>query len=181
MKNAFALVLSIGLICAGCGSRSSAPASVLASNPTTLVAFGAGPDLTSTTTVGVRLDVKSFIDPEYGFVLGYFKGKLATRTQVISVSPGKNIKFVNVDNNDAHTASFLGKATGEKAPWPAHFNGSMTQSPKGTAIGTKNFSTGTLNPGQTSLVYSTGLPGFYMIGCAFHYDSNKMRTVIIVE
>jgi len=30
-------------------------------------------------------------------------------------------------------------------------------------------------------VYETGIPGFYMFGCAYHYDSNEMRTVIIVH
>jgi plastocyanin len=38
-----------------------------------------------------------------------------------------------------------------------------------------------LNPGQKSLRYTTGLPGFYMFGCAFHYDGFGMRTVIIVH
>jgi hypothetical protein len=76
--------------------------------------------------------------------------------------------------------SFLGNATATHAPFPAAFNGSGTRSPAGTAIGTTNFSTGAINPGQASLVYETGLPGFYMVGCAFHYDSNHMRTVFIV-
>jgi len=44
-----------------------------------------------------------------------------------------------------------------------------------------NFSTGALSSGTKSVLYNTGLPGLYMVGCAFHYNSNGMRTVIIVK
>jgi len=131
--------------------------------------------------VGVRLfGEKSINDPHYGFILGYFNGTTSTTSEVLHLTMGESVRFINVDSGAPHTVSFLGDATATHAPFPPSFNGSGTQSPAGTAIGTKNFSTGTLNPSQMSLVYETGLPGFYMMGCAFHYDSFNMRTVIIV-
>jgi streptogramin lyase/plastocyanin len=132
--------------------------------------------------VGVRLIGESPItDPNYGFILGYFNGTSSTTSQVVHLTMGESVQFFSVDGSLPHTVSFLGNATATHAPWPPSFNGSSTQSPAGTAIGTTNFSTGALNPGQMSLVYETGLPGFYMVGCAFHYNSSNMRTVIIVQ
>ena len=132
--------------------------------------------------VGVRLiGESSFTDPNYGFILGYFNGTTSTTSQVVRLTMGESVRFINVDGSLPHTVSFLGDATATHAPWPPSFNGSSTQSPAGTSIGTTNFSTGALSPGQMSLVYETGLPGFYMVGCAFHYNSSSMRTVIIVQ
>jgi plastocyanin len=136
----------------------------------------------ATANVGVRLtNEKSFLTRHYGKVLGYFKGKTSPTSQVVVLLSNTNVVFDNVDSSLAHTGSFLGDATKTHAPWPAHFNGSSTQSKAGTPIGTTGFSTGTLLPGKSSLVYTTGAPGFYMFGCAFHYDLDSMRTVIVVK
>jgi plastocyanin len=93
---------------------------------------------------------------------------------------GGSVLFQNVDT-EPHSAAFLGDATANSAPWPGSFNGSTTQSPAGTAIGTTGWATGSLNPSQKSPIYETGLPGFYMIGCQYHYNTNEMRTVIVVH
>ena len=133
-------------------------------------------------SVGVRLTGESSINgPPYGFELGYFNGLTSTVSETVMLSAGESVQFQNVDTVLTHTASFLGDATQNNAPWPSVFNGSSTQSPAGTPIGTSGFSTGPLSPGQKSLLYETGLPGFYMIGCAFHYDPDSMRTVIVVH
>jgi hypothetical protein len=123
-------------------------------------------------------------DPNYGIVLGYFltTGPLNTQSQVITVPAAAVVTFKNFDIvGISHTASFLGLATANGAPWPAPFNGGSTQSPAGTVIDTPMFSTGPLDGGQSSLAYVTPPPGFYMFGCFFHYDSNGMRTVIIAQ
>jgi virginiamycin B lyase len=134
----------------------------------------------SLTTVGVRLNGElSITDPNYGFELGYAKGS-GTTTQTISLKAGTYVHFKNLDTTQ-HTASLLGNATANNAPWPGSFSGGMTASLKLTAIGTTGFSTGAIDPGKTSRVYATGLPGFYMIGCGFHYNPNEMRTVIVVH
>lgn len=134
----------------------------------------------SLTTVGVRLNGElSINDPNYGFELGYAKGA-GTTTQTVSLKMGTYVHFKNFDTV-THTASLLGNATANNAPWPGSFSGGMTISPKLTAIGSAGFSTGAIDPGITSKVYATGLPGFYMIGCGFHYNPNEMRTVIVVH
>ena len=182
---AWSLALGLGVMpfLAGCGGRvASAPAPGTAMPPVDIpfTSDDVSPDITA--TVGVRLTgEKPFQSAHYGQVLGYFKGRTAKTSQVVTVSPNINVAFVNVDSSLPHTASFLGKATSTHAPWPGAFNGSSKASPAGTAIGTKGFSTGTINPGSHSALYSSGAPGFYMFGCAFHYDSSGMRTVVIVK
>ena len=124
------------------------------------------------------------IDPNYGQVLGYFSstGTVNVNSQVVTVPAGAAVTFENFDKvNIAHTASFLGDATQNNAPWPSPFNGSGNQSPAGTVINTPLFSTGPIDGGATSLQYITPPPGFYMFGCFFHYDFNGMRTVIISQ
>lgn len=133
------------------------------------------------TTIGIRLNGElSFTDPNYGFELGYAVGTTSTQTQTLSLSMGESVQFKNVDTIP-HSAAFLGNATSNSAPWPGSFNGSTTKSPAGTAIGTTGWATGSLNPNKTSPIYETGLPGFYMIGCQYHYNTNEMRTVIVVH
>jgi len=133
-------------------------------------------------TVGIRLTGEQpFNDPNYGFELGYFDGTTSMTSQTVSLPTGESVRFKNVDTTLTHTASFLGDATQNSAPWPPSFNGSSTKSPANTVISTSNFSTGALLPGKASLVYETGVPGFYMFGCFFHYDPDEMRTVIIVH
>ena len=131
-------------------------------------------------TIGIRLNGElSFNDPNYGFELGYAVGS-GTQTQTIGLPMGESVRFKNLDTI-SHSAAFLGNATANSAPWPGAFNGSTTESPAGTAIGTTGWATGSLSPGKSSPIYETGLPGFYMVGCQFHYNSNEMRTVIVVH
>jgi plastocyanin len=135
-------------------------------------------------TVGVNLSAETpTTDPTYGRVLGYFNssGTINTTSQVVHLTAATNMVFQNFDNGIPHTASFLGNASASGATFPSSFNGSATQSPANTVISTQNFSTGALNAGSSSLQYNAGPPGFYMFGCAFHYDSDGMRTVVIVQ
>lgn len=132
------------------------------------------------TNVGIRLNGEmSIVDPNYGFELGYAVGT-GTQTQTISLPAGETVRFRNLDTIP-HSAAFLGDATLNSAPWPPTFDGSTTQSPAGTAVGTSGWATGSLNPTVASPLYETGMPGFYMIGCQYHYNTNEMRTVIIVH
>jgi len=91
------------------------------------------------------------------------------------------VVFTNVDSSLPHTGSLLGDATKKSAPWPSTFTGSSNASKAGTDISTTDFSTGTIDPGGSSAVYTASVPGFYMFGCAFHYISHGMRDIIIVK
>jgi hypothetical protein len=174
------------LALAGCGSQSmpamqpAQPAShSVAPGPAEMSTSG---DITvATENVGIRLDGESpKMNKHYGKVLGYFNGKTSTTSEIVKLTASTHVVFYNVDASAPHTASFLGNATKQMAPWPPSFNGSSSQSPAGTVISTTNFSTGALQPGSHSLKYNSGSPGFFMFGCFFHYNSNGMRTVIIV-
>jgi len=186
MKTSSVFIAVLALFAAGCAAHNSVidPAPVSASNSiATHPSDGATSDSgTGTLTVGIRLNGEaSIIDSRYGFILGYFKGKTSTTSQVVVLPMGRNVKFQNEDGFAQHTASFLGDATRNSAPWPTTFTGSGVPAPRGTAIGTPGFSSGVLAFGQRSALYTTGAPGFYMFGCFFHYVSDEMRTVIIVR
>ena len=185
VAGSLSFALAATALFAGCGGQSSTPAALpgAASNAAAVTRVPISDEglPNSTLTVGIRLsNTQPHTSKHYGKVLGYFKGTTSKVSQVVLLSANTNVVFTNVDSF-AHTASFLGDATRKSAPWPSSFNGTDKASAAGTAIGTTNFSTGTLNGGKSSAVYTTGSPGFYMFGCFFHYDSSGMRTVIIVR
>jgi plastocyanin len=133
--------------------------------------------------VGVNLfGTSAFTDAHYGMVHGYINGTTATVSQIVHITAGDPVVFKNVDlgYGASHTGSFLGNATATSASYPSSFNGSGTMSSAGTAIGTLHFSTGTLNAGQASAMYFAA-PGFYILGCAFHYNLYGMRTVVVAQ
>ena len=188
MKHAVGSIALAALILAGCSAHGSSASPVVPApaQPNVInlgvTEDGVVPDTTTVAKVGIRLTGESpFMSTRYGRVIGYFKGKTSLTSQIVSLPANTAVRFFNVDSGLTHTASFLGDATQNMAPWPSSFDGSSTKSPAGTAIGTTNWSTGALLAGSHSALYTTGIPGFYMIGCAFHYNLDGMRTVIIVK
>jgi plastocyanin len=187
MKHAVGSIALAALLLAGCSAHGSSASPVVpAPAQPNVINLGVVDDgVIDTVTVdkvGIRLNGETpLMSKRYGRVLGYFKGKTSTLSEIVSLPSSTEVRFFNVDPSFEHTASFLGDATQNGAPWPSSFNGSSTKSPAGTAIGTTNWSTGALLAGGHSVLYNTGMPGFYMIGCAFHYNLDGMRTVIIVK
>ena len=170
--------------CSGQSTTSFAPAQPASHSiaPAPAQLLDVSEDTITIKHVGVRLTGEApFTSPKYGVVLGYFNGKTSMNSEIVKLPAAATVIFSNVDTLRPHTASFLGDANSQGANWPTVFNGSSTPSPAFTAIGTTNFSTGAMSPGTHSKKYSSGSPGFYMFGCAFHYNSNGMRTVIIVQ
>ena len=168
------------LATAGCGGGGYGGSSYGINNPNPSPAPSIAP---GSQIVGLALSGESATaDPTYGTVLGYFNstGTINTTSGVIALTTAMPAVFRNFDTIP-HTASFLGDASGNGATFPLHFNGSGAASPANTVISTASFSSGTLNAGSSSLQYNSGPPGFYMFGCAFHYDSHGMRTVVIVQ
>jgi plastocyanin len=168
----------------GCGGQSATPPaagtmSAMSSAqglPVTRVGFD------SSDTVGINLTNQLPTKTRhYGKVLAYFAGNMITKSAVVTIASGSSVVFENLDSSNPHTAAFLGDATKLHAPWPATFTGGTIKSAAGTDISKKGFTTGTLMPGTTSAVYAANVPGFYMIGCYFHYLTHHMRTVIIVQ
>jgi plastocyanin len=178
--------LAIAML-AGCAGGAGTPSSTPAAQQAPMkIGFSDGglepAKKTKTFGVGIRLvNEKPDNDPTYGKLVGYFKGAKSKKAHVVTIKVGENVVFTNVDGTLTHTGSFLGDASSQGANWPTEFNGSETASPAGTDISTTNFSTGPLSPGNSSAVYVANVPGFYMFGCAFHYDDAGMRDIIIVQ
>lgn len=140
------------------------------------------PSTASAQTVVVRLTGETAAtDPTYGNILGYQLGSAGTTTQVVHLTANSTVQFVNMDATLPHTASFIQTWGGSyPSPFPPA-NLGPTASAAGTVISTANFSSGNINPGATSALYNTGGAATLIFGCAYHYDSNGMRTVVIVQ
>ncbi|HEY7992806.1 MAG TPA: hypothetical protein VID24_01185 [Candidatus Eremiobacteraceae bacterium] len=137
----------------------------------------------STETIGVNLTnptQAACTDPVYQAVKAYFVGSTVTTSAVVGVTASSTdvIQFMNLDFQP-HTANELGAWTGAYPQVTPNPN--KTPSPAGTDISSLKFTTGAINPGATSLGYIADVPGVYVIGCAFHYNTDNMRTIIIVK
>ncbi|HYK53058.1 MAG TPA: hypothetical protein VEV38_05970 [Candidatus Eremiobacteraceae bacterium] len=137
----------------------------------------------STETIGVNLTnpvQAACTDPTYLAVKGYFGGSTVAGSEVISLTASANdvVQFANLDIQP-HTATDLGAWTGAYPMVTPNPN--KTASPANTDISSAKFTTGPINPGSMSLGYTANVPGVYVLGCAFHYISDNMRTVIIVN
>lgn len=138
----------------------------------------------SAATVGIDLTGETPQTTAHdGTVLGFFNGtnpNTPNGSTVVTLTAATNVQFENVDASQPHTASFLGPFTGS---YPASFTNTNgpTASAAGVSISSPNFSAGNINPGGVSAVYSTGGSGVFIFGCAYHYVSNGMRTVIMVQ
>ncbi len=125
-------------------------------------------------------------DPTYGMVLGYSNGmnpSTPNGSSVVHLTANQAVQFGNVEATGtgvAHTASSLGPWSGSY-PAAGPTSAQQTASASGSSIGAAGFSSGTLNPGKVSKVFNSGASGgIYIFGCFFHYNSNNMRTVVIV-
>ncbi|HXW51355.1 MAG TPA: hypothetical protein VEJ41_05140 [Candidatus Acidoferrales bacterium] len=122
----------------------------------------------------------------YGGVLGYHAGDssaaFAGGPNTVNLTANQPVQFYNVEATAGglpHTASNLGAWSGS-FPAAGPVAAQQNPSPAGTTINTAGFSTGTIEPGAVSRVYNSGAAGMTVIGCFYHYNSNNMRTVVIV-
>ena len=167
-----------GAALAGCAGGTPFPAGAPTAPRNCVVAIAPA----GTETIGVNLTnpvQNACTDPTYQTVKGYFGGSTVTASQVVSVTASATdvISFANLDVQP-HTANDLGAWSGafpQVTPNP-----NKTPSPANTDISSPKFTTGAINPGSTSLNYIADVPGVYVLGCAFHYNSDDMRTIIIV-
>lgn len=120
----------------------------------------------------------------YGNVLGFFNGVSGnppSGSGVVNLTAATNVQFLNFEPSAGgfgqHTASFIQAWSGS---FPATPTIPSTAAAAGTSISSTGFSTGPINPASASAIYNSGGPGIFIFGCAFHYVSNGMRTVIIV-
>jgi plastocyanin len=182
-----ALIAAIALLsgCSAQGGAASPGGPISDSAGVGVLSRDAASDVTvgpnGTEVVGVSQNgIAKFTDPVYGEIWAYIKGTKAHVTHVIMLTSDQPVVFKNIDPEKGHTVAFLGDASKTSAPWPTSFDGGTKQSKAGTAVGTTGWNTGRLDQNSSSLVYNTGAPGFYMIGCEYHYKYG-MRNVLIVQ
>jgi hypothetical protein len=143
----------------------------------------------SAQVVGILLTGENAVnDPTYGNVLGYSNTKTPASpngSSVVHLTAATNVQFYNLEASGSptgpHTASSLGSWSGS---FPANgpTSAALTASPSGTSLAASGFTTGAIQPQAVSAVYTTGPSGGIIVfGCYFHYATNSMRTVVIVQ
>jgi hypothetical protein len=110
--------------------------------------------------------IGSLVDPTFGLIGGFTQ---QTRSQVLGFAPGSQIMIRNGQATTPHTFSVIPGFTGP----PTSFT------PAGGSTIATGFTTGTVN-GAALIGPFTLTAGTFFIGCAFHYTSENMRTVLVV-
>lgn len=147
---------------------------LLASIPLVLAACTAGGIPTSSgggggLTIDVSLSQFSQTNTPYGTSGGFSPA-------VTTVSVGTQLHFINMDNFCCHTATLIPGAT--SFPSNPGFTQKDTQQSGSTLSG--GFTSGALQPNQSSQTITADSPGTYLYGCFFHYPA-PMRAAIVVQ
>ncbi|TAM78076.1 hypothetical protein EPN44_01720 [bacterium] len=113
-------------------------------------------------------------DPTWGLVGGFTQ---STGSQVLAFAPGAQVMLKNLATSIPHTLDVIASGVTPGAPFPS-LSPSLSAA-GGSTIGA-GFASGSLNGGQLAGPFTLA-QGTYFIGCAYHYLSNAMRDVLIVQ
>ncbi len=113
--------------------------------------------------------IGTLTDPTYGLIGGYTE---QTYSQILGFVPGAQIMITNAEAGVPHTLNVLSQTA-----FPT--NPALSTAASGGSTLAAGFATGTVN-GGASVGPITLSAGLYFIGCAFHYVTNTMRTVLNV-
>ena len=160
-----AVVLAVSLAaCGGGGSTTGGGGGNPAPNPTPTVSTQqVVTEALPTSAIGVEMD------PTFGQLGGFTQ---AVYSQALALAPGSQIMIRNGQAGIPHTFNVLSSTS-----FPA--NPTLSMSASGSATIDGSFTSGTLAP-STTVGPFTLTAGTYYLGCAFHYLSNNMRTVLTV-
>jgi hypothetical protein len=111
-------------------------------------------------------------DPTFGLVGGYTQ---QVYSQVLGFVPGKMVMIHNAQTSTPHTLGDSGGSGSFPAGQPAMLSTTGT----GSSTLSSGWQSGTISPGA-SVGPITLNAGTYWLGCAYHYSSNTMRTVLVV-
>ncbi len=99
-------------------------------------------------------------------------------SQILGFPPGTQFKITNISKfPEDHTLNVIKKITAPPANFPQ--NPTLGFSPSGGTKLIAGYRSGTIKPGKSVTV--TLVKGIYLIGCAYHYQSDNMRDVIVVS
>jgi hypothetical protein len=144
----------------------------------TPIPTGPTPTPTATATaqpqvVHIGFELLENTDPTFGPVW-YYSATPGNQANVVHVVHGSQLVFLNDGSNPSspHTAAGFG-STG----FPPSFDNKNRFVQFGSVIDSSlTWSTGQLNPGQMSQVFTVGPPGNYFFGCGFHYSTPPTKT-----
>jgi len=161
LSSSTAVVLAASLAACG-GGGSTTPAHM---NP------APGPSISSQQVVTEALPSSAIgveNDPTYGTIAGFTQ---TVYSQTLAFAPGSQIMIAN-GQTAPHTFNVLSTASFPVAP-------ALSTTASGGATIASGFASGTIAPGTMAGPFTlTG--GTYYIGCAYHYISSTMRTVLVV-
>jgi len=115
--------------------------------------------------------IGSEVDPTFGLIGGFTQ---TLYSQTLAFAPGSQIMIRNGQTGVPHTFG-VDSTTGFDASGTA-----LTLAAGGGSTIGAGFNTGTINPGASAGPFTLA-SGTYWIGCAYHYVSNNMRTVLQVS
>jgi hypothetical protein len=93
-------------------------------------------------------------------------------SQTLAFAPGSQIMLRNGQTTLPHTFNIISTTSFPAAP-------ALPFTASGSSTIDQNFTSGTINPAQTIGPF-TLTAGTFFVGCAFHYLSNDMRTILTV-
>lgn len=157
----------------GSGSTYTPPSSnPMASNPP-----ATSPPVSTQQVVSMALPQSTIgqeTDPTWGLIGGFTQ---TTGSQVLAFAPGSQVMLKNLASNVQHTLDVIASGVTPGMPFPS--TSPSLNAAGGSTIGA-GFASGPLNGGQLAGPFTLA-QGTYYIGCAFHYLSNGMRGVLIVQ
>jgi hypothetical protein len=113
------------------------------------------------------------VDPTFGAVGGYTQ---TLYSQTLAFAPASQIM---VRNGQAAAVQHTLGVVSTSAASGFIANPPLSTSASGGATIGAGFNTGTVNAGALAGPFTLA-PGTYWLGCAYHYASNAMRTVLVV-
>ncbi|HEX3550265.1 MAG TPA: hypothetical protein VHT53_07820 [Candidatus Elarobacter sp.] len=115
--------------------------------------------------------IGAVVDPTFGLIGGFTQN---TYSQTLAFAPGSQIMIRNGQTGVPHTFG-VDSTTG----FDANGTALSTTASGGSTVGA-GFNTGTIAGGGQAGPFTLAA-GTYWIGCAYHYVSNSMRTVLQVS
>ncbi|HEY4442233.1 MAG TPA: hypothetical protein VGN14_17365 [Candidatus Elarobacter sp.] len=173
---AFGCAAALAACGGGSGGGSAAPAGpgttpVSTPTPTATPAGTATPTPTAqpqVITMALPSSVMGSTTSANGPIGGYTQTGFS---QTLAFAPGSQVMLRNGQATTSHTLNVLSTTA-----FPT--NPSLSAAASGSSID-QNFASGAINP-DTTIGPFTLTAGTYFVGCAFHYVSDTMRTVLVV-
>jgi hypothetical protein len=171
-KSVFAACFIAAALLAACGGGGSSGGGGYVTMPTVTATPTAAPTASGQQIITAALPstaIGALTDPTYGLIGGYTQ---SAYSQTLGFAPGSQVMIRNGQASVPHSFNVI----------------SMTSFPVSPNISTTGSGGMTINAGFASgTIVGAGLAGpftlaagTYYIGCAYHYASNAMRTVLNV-